>query len=62
MTAITLAVNASQPAALSTALLVSLGSMQTAKDAWSIAAGVIILAAIGEPVRRFFLRLEAQHV
>lgn len=50
-TLITLALAASQPASLSTALLVSLGAMQTARDAVAIVVAVLILAAIGEPVR-----------
>lgn len=55
-TAATLLLNASQPAALSTALLVSLGSMQTSRDAVAIIIGVLVVAAIGEPVRRQRLR------
>lgn len=41
-----------QPAALSTTLLVTLGSMQTRRDALAIVAGVFLIAIIGEPVRR----------
>lgn len=52
--ATTLALKANQPASLATALLVSLGSMQTARDAVAIIIAVLILAAIGEPVRRFY--------
>ncbi len=48
----TLAIRATQPASMSTALLVSLGSMQTARDAVAIVAAVLIIAAIGEPLRR----------
>ena len=44
---------ASQPAALSTTLLVSLGSMQTERDALAIIAGVLLIGILGEPVRRF---------
>jgi hypothetical protein len=51
-TLVTLAIQASQPASLATALLVSLGSMQTARDAVAIIIGVLIVAAMGEPVRR----------
>jgi hypothetical protein len=51
-TFITLAIRASQPAALATALLVSLGSMQSGRDAVAIIVSVI-LAAIGEPLRRW---------
>lgn len=53
-TALTLAVKASQPAALSTTLLVSLGSMQRGRDAVAIIVAVLLLTAVGEPVRRYF--------
>lgn len=49
-----LLVKASQPASLSTTLIVSLGSMQTRRDAAAIVIGVLILAAVGEPFRRYF--------
>jgi hypothetical protein len=49
----TLAMHAAQPASLSTTLLVSLGSMQTARDAVAIIAAVLLMAAIGEPLRRW---------
>lgn len=52
-TGITLALKASQPAALSTSLLVSLGSMQRGRDALAIIIGVLILTVIGEPLRRY---------
>lgn len=55
-TAATLVVKASQPASLSTTLIVSLGSMQTRRDAVAIVIGVLILAAIGEPFRRYFAK------
>jgi HPP family len=55
-TLITLMLKASQPAAMATALLVSLGVMQTRRDAIAIVAGVLILTAIGEPMRRFRLK------
>jgi CBS domain-containing membrane protein len=48
----TLAIRAGQPASLSTSLLVSLGSMQTARDAVAIIISVLMIAAIGEPLRR----------
>ncbi|MGH9642898.1 MAG: HPP family protein [Terriglobales bacterium] len=60
-TAVTLLLKASQPAALSTTLLVSLGSMQRGRDAIAIVLGVIILAAVGEPVRRQFEKLSAEN-
>lgn len=53
-TAATLSLKASQPASLSTTLLVSLGSMQTIGDAATIAIAVLIIAAVGEPLRRQF--------
>lgn len=56
----TLLLRASQPASLSTTLLISLGVMQTARDAGAIAAGVIIIAIIGEPVRVIRARARQQ--
>lgn len=53
-TAATLSLKASQPASLSTTLLVSMGSMQTMRDAAAIAIAVLIIAAVGEPLRRQF--------
>jgi fructose-specific phosphotransferase system IIC component len=55
-TFITLILKAGQPAALATTLLISLGSMQTRRDAIAIISGVLIITAIGEPVRRFRLK------
>ena len=55
-TATTLAVKANQPASLATTLLVSLGAMQTEGDAITIVIAVLILAAIGEPIRRRFAK------
>lgn len=55
-TLVSLLLKAGQPAALATTLLVSLGSMQTRRDAIAIVAGVLIITAIGEPVRRFRLK------
>lgn len=52
----TLVLQARQPAALSTTLLISLGGMQTEKAAWSIVAGVLIITMAGEPIRRLRLR------
>lgn len=48
----TLLIRATQPAALSTSLLVSLGIMQTTKDAAMILSAVVLMTLIGEPVRR----------
>lgn len=52
-TSATLALKAGQPAALATTLLVSLGAMQARRDAVAIIIGVLLIVAIGEPVRRF---------
>lgn len=52
----TLLLKASQPASLATTLLVSLGAMQTGRDALAIIAGVLIITALGEPIRRFRLK------
>lgn len=49
----TLLLKATQPAALSTALLISLGLMQTAKDAGLILLAIVLMTAMGEPIRRF---------
>lgn len=56
-TLLTLLLRASQPASLSTTLLIALGSMQTARDAVVIAIAVLIVAAIGEPLRRFRMKM-----
>jgi hypothetical protein len=56
ITLLSLVLKAGQPAALATTLLVSLGAMQTRRDALAIIVGVLLIAAIGEPVRRFRLR------
>lgn len=53
---VTLLVKATQPAALSTTLLVSTGIMQTWKDGAVIMAAVLLITAIGEPVRRWRLK------
>jgi hypothetical protein len=42
---------ATQPAALSTTLLISLGIMQTWQDGFIIMGGVLLMTCIGEPVR-----------
>jgi HPP family len=55
-TLFTLILRAGQPAALATTLLVSLGAMQNQKSAIAIVMGVLLITAIGEPVRRFRLR------
>lgn len=55
-TLFTLILRAGQPAALATTLLVSVGAMQTSRSAIAIVTGVLIITAIGEPVRRLRLR------
>jgi len=55
-TFVNLAIGAGQPAALATTLLVALGSMQTKRDAICIVAGVLIVAILGEPLRRLRLK------
>jgi CBS-domain-containing membrane protein len=47
----TLALRASQPAAVSTSLVVSLGSMQRWQDGLIIMAAILIITAFGEPLR-----------
>lgn len=57
-TCLCLLLKAGQPAALATTLLISLGAMQTRKSAIAIVIGVLIIAAIGEPVRLIRLRTQ----
>jgi hypothetical protein len=52
----TLALRATQAAALVTTLLVSVAAMQTRRDAVAIVAGVLLTTLIGEPVMRFRLK------
>jgi hypothetical protein len=59
-TVLTLLFKAGQPAALATTLLVSLGGMQTRKSALAIILGVVIVTAIGEPLRRLRMRRQTQ--
>jgi len=56
-TLLTLALRAGQPAAIATSLLVALGSMQTARDAVAIAAAVLLIAAIGQPMRHLRMQV-----
>jgi hypothetical protein len=49
----TLLARATQPAALSTTLLVSLGTMQRWTDAALIMAAVLVMTLVGEPLRRW---------
>lgn len=55
-TFLTLIARAGQPAALATTLLVALGSMQKGRDALAMVIGVLLIAAIGEPLRRIRLK------
>lgn len=50
---VTLLARATQPAALSTTLLVSLGSLQRRQDGFFIMAAVVLLVLLGEPLRRW---------
>lgn len=52
-----LLLKASQPAAFSTALLVTLGSYESPRAALAIVIAVLLLTAIGEPLRRRSLQL-----
>ncbi|HWF39424.1 MAG TPA: HPP family protein [Candidatus Acidoferrales bacterium] len=56
-TLLTLLLKATQPAALSTTLLVSLGSMQTRRGAEVIVIGVLLVVLLGAPVRHLRLRV-----
>lgn len=51
---------ATQPAALSTTLLVSLGIMQTWVEGGIIVAAVLLITCVGEPVRRLRVK-HARH-
>jgi hypothetical protein len=57
---INLLLHASQPAALSTALLVALGLMQSPRDAGILMAGVVLMLLLGEPIRLWRLRRQEQ--
>ncbi len=48
----TLLLKATQPAALSTTLLIALGTLQTWPAILSIACGVLVIVAAAEPIRR----------
>jgi len=60
-TIVWLVLKAGQPARLATTLLVSLGAMQTSRDAIAIIVGVLV-AAMGEPVRRLRLKRAAAKI
>jgi hypothetical protein len=52
----TLLLKASQPAAVSTTLLVALGTLQHWRDAFVILGAVLLMLLFGEPLRRLRLR------
>ncbi|HET9180985.1 MAG TPA: HPP family protein [Candidatus Angelobacter sp.] len=52
-----LLLQASQPAAFSTALIVTLGSYESPRDALTIVLAVFFLTVLGEPLRRKSLQL-----
>jgi len=54
----TLLARAQQPAALSTTLLIATGSMQHLKDGPIIMLAILLMTAIGEPLRRWRMRTE----
>jgi len=51
----TILLRASQPAAISTSMLIAMGIMSAPRDAIVIVASVSIMIAVGEPLRRFRL-------
>jgi len=55
---LTLLVKATQPAALSTTLLVSLGTLQGRADALYIMAAVVLMTITGAPLRRWRAEVE----
>lgn len=52
-----LLLQASQPAAFATALIVTLGSYESPRDALTIVLAVLFLTVLGEPLRRKSLQL-----
>jgi hypothetical protein len=57
---VNLLLRATQPAALSTTLLVALGGYQDLRGQAAIVVGVLLLAILGEPLRRMRLRMREQ--
>lgn len=53
-----LLLRAAQPAAVSTTLLIASGIMQTPKDAAVIMGAVLLMMAVGEPLRRWRLAMQ----
>lgn len=58
--AVTLLIRATQPAALSSTLLISLGSMQKWQDGFLIMGGVLLMVIVGAPIRFWRLRNKQQ--
>jgi CBS domain-containing membrane protein len=54
---LTLLARATQPAAVSTALLIATGAMQTRREGFMILAAVTLTMAAGEPLRRWRARV-----
>ena len=59
---VTLLIKATRPAAISTTLLVALGSMQTWQDGCCLMGGVLIMLVCGEPVRLWRLRIREKPI
>lgn len=55
---VTLVARAAQPAAVATTLLIALGNMPQWRDGFFIMGGVLLMTALGTPIRN--LRLKAQ--
>ncbi len=53
---ITLLLHATQPAAVSTTLLIALGTLQTWQDGFVIMSAVLVVLLCGSPLRRWRLR------
>ncbi len=52
----TLLARATQPAALSTTLVIATGTMQRPEDGFIIMAAIVLITVVGEPLRRWRLR------
>jgi hypothetical protein len=52
---VTIIARATQPAALSTTLLVALGTMQQWRDGFFIMGAVLLMAVLGEPIKKWRL-------
>lgn len=55
----TLLFRAAQPAAVSTTLLIALGTLQHWEDGFTIMAAVLLMLAVGEPLRHWRLKNKA---